>query len=96
MTAARDKGYSNNREFSLARTSELHGRQEGGCSLDMDQEARMKKQNLKIHSKPDPKSGLIICDLDLEKDSPILCTPAGEKWRIASVDEENISFEKIS
>lgn len=68
----------------------------GGCSLGMDQEAQMKKQNLNIHSKPEPKSGLTICDLDLEKDKPILCTPDGEKWRIASVDEENISFEKIT
>ena len=68
----------------------------GGCSLDMDQEARMKKQKSNINSKPDIKSGLIICDLDLDKDRPILCTPAGEQWRIASVDEEKISFEKIT
>jgi hypothetical protein len=68
----------------------------GGCSLDMDQEARMKKQKTSTHSKPDINSGLTICDLDLDKDRPILCTPTGEQWRIASVDEEKISFEKIS
>lgn len=68
----------------------------GGCSLDMDQEARMKKQKQNIRSRPDTKSELTICDLDLEKDTSILCTPAGEQWRIASVDEENISFEKLS
>ena len=68
----------------------------GGHSLAMDQEAQMKKQNVNLRSKADAKDSMIICDLDLEKGEPILCTPAGEQWRIASVDEEKISFEKLT
>ena len=54
----------------------------------------MKKQQPK--SEMDAKSSVTICEFDLEKDTPILCTPTGEQWRIASIDADKISFEKIS
>ncbi len=68
----------------------------GGRSLAVDQEAHMKKQSIDSRSKAKDKTGMTICDLDLEKDEPILCTPAGDRWRIVSVDEEKISFEKLT
>lgn len=56
----------------------------------------MKKQNVNPRSKRDTAEGMTICDLDLEKDEPILCTPAGEQWRIVSIDDDKISFEKLT
>lgn len=56
----------------------------------------MKKQNINSLSKAQDKTAMTICDFDLEKDQPILCTPAGDQWRIVSVDDENISFEKLT
>ncbi len=41
-----------------------------------------------------PKS-VTVLDLDLDGGASILRTPKGEQWRIASVDAEKISFEKL-
>ena len=68
----------------------------GRHSLAVDQEAHMKKQTVNNLSQEKDKTGMTICELDLEQDEPILCTPAGDQWRIVSVDEEKISFEKLT
>ena len=62
----------------------------------IDQEAHMKKQNINSLPKAQDKTGMTICDFDLEKDHPILCTPGGDQWRIVSVDDDKISFEKLT
>ncbi len=56
----------------------------------------MKKENTSSRPESESRNNVTICDIDLEQGSPILCTPTGEKWRIASIDADKISFEKLT
>lgn len=52
------------------------------------------KRSIPASEKDAPKN-VTVLELNLDEDISILCTPTGEQWRIAAVDAENISFEKL-
>ena len=55
----------------------------------------MKQLDPRTTKDKEAKEKLTVLDLNLDEGTSILCTPTGEQWRIASVDSEKISFEKI-
>ncbi len=55
----------------------------------------MKRKDTQATAEKELPKSITIMDLDLDGGASILRTPKGEQWRIASVDAEKISFEKL-
>jgi hypothetical protein len=75
-----------------------HGKAEfaSGIPQGLAAGGSMKKENTSSRPESESRNNVTICEIDLEQGSPILCTPTGEQWRIASIDADKISFEKLS
>ena len=55
----------------------------------------MKAEKQTAPAKGKASKNIRFFELNLEEGASILQTPTGEEWRIAAVDSEKISFEKI-
>lgn len=55
----------------------------------------MKRKTTQPATDKELDKNITIMELNLEEGASILHTPKGEQWRIAAVDAEKISFEKL-
>ncbi len=55
----------------------------------------MKLENAITSSKKNSNKDIQIVDLELEEGASILFAPTGEQWRILTIDDEQIVFEKM-
>ncbi len=70
--------------------------QGGGVGIgNWDLEGHMKRKVTQPTTNKEPPKNFTVMELNLDDGASILHTPKGEQWRIASVDADKISFEKL-